>query len=64
MHMYHTGNTYIITPNVFSVEALALINGIHSIFHNLCYYSRTEARFEIIILASVLLIKESAVYMY
>ena len=51
---HHTGNTYIITPNVFSMEVLALINGINSIFRNLCYSNRTEARLEIIFLASVL----------
>ena len=53
---HHTGNTYIITPNVFSMEVLALINGINSIFRNLCYSNanRMEARLEIIFLASVL----------
>ena len=29
---HHTGNTYVITPNVFSMEALALINRINSLF--------------------------------
>ena len=38
------------------MEALALTNGINSILaiYNVCYSNRTEARFEIIFLASIL----------
>ena len=49
MYMY----MYIITPNVFSMEVLALINGINFFFFcNLYYSNRMEVRFEIIFLAS------------
>ena len=51
---HHTRNTYIITPNVFSMEALTLINRINSIFHNLCYSNRMGVQFDTISLASVL----------
>ena len=35
-NMHTTPEIIIITPNVFSIEAFALINGMDSIFHNLC----------------------------
>ena len=36
------------------METIALINGINSIFHNLCYSNQMELRFEITYLASIL----------
>ena len=33
---HHTRNYYITAPNAFSMEGLTLINGVNSIFHNLC----------------------------
>ena len=45
---HHTRNSYIIASNVISMEVLALIKRINSIFCNLCYSNQTEAQFEII----------------
>ena len=50
---HHTRNTYIIAANIFSMEVLAIINGINSNFSNLWYSNQTEARFENIFLASI-----------
>ena len=52
---HHTGLYYIPVPNAFSMEGLTLINGINSIFCNLCDSNQIEVLFEIISLASILL---------
>ena len=55
---HHIRNTYIITPNVFSVEAIALINGINLSFLQFMFLTEQKCHLKTFFLVSVLYLRK------
>ena len=55
---HHIRNTYIITPNVFSVEAIALINGINLNFLQFMFLIKWKCHLKTIFLVSILYLRK------